>query len=71
MIQNRGWRKFLVTRTHGTDRIHLNETERDILATALDIEYKPRGTCRQVIRDFGPVRPLINSACIGRRDGRP
>ncbi len=40
--------------------IPLNAAERDALAAALDDEYKSHETYRQVIRDFGAVRPFIN-----------
>ncbi|MDZ7592118.1 MAG: hypothetical protein U5L05_15855 [Rubrivivax sp.] len=39
----------------------LNDAEQQALAVALDDEYKSHETYQQVIRDFGPARPFINS----------
>ncbi len=38
----------------------LNATEQRALEDALDDEYKSHATYRQVIKDFGAVRPFIN-----------
>ena len=38
----------------------LNDTERKALEELLDDEYKAHTTYRQVIGDFGAVRPFIN-----------
>lgn len=43
-----------------TGTIPLNAVESDALGAALDDEYKSHETYRQVIRDFGAVRPFSN-----------